>query len=145
MTFIFFAIGEAFRHRYRCISIPRMYRLLPSAWGDSWGVMVARRPRAQREITKEMQDAAEAQIVEQSRRIDFYLTEYSVELLAAKMRAGDYEVPGYQRELTWEDERKSRFIESIVMGLPIPFLFFWEKPDSGKLEIFQPARSRARF
>lgn len=82
-----------------------------------------------------MQDAAEAQIVEQSRRIDFYLTEYSVELLAAKMQAGDYEVPAYQREFTWEDERKSRFIESIIMGLPIPFLFFWEKPESGKLEI----------
>ncbi len=96
---------------------------------------MARRPRARRVITKDMQDAAEAQIVEQSRRIDFYLTEYSVELLAAKMHAGDYEVPGYQREFTWEDERKSRFIESILMGLPIPFLFFWEKPDSGKLEI----------
>lgn len=82
-----------------------------------------------------MKDAAEAQIIEQSRRIDFYLTEYSVELLASKMRAGEYEVPGYQREFTWEDERKSRFIESIIMGLPIPFLFFWEQPDSGKLEI----------
>ncbi len=96
---------------------------------------MAKRPRVKPEITKELQDAAEAQIVEQSRRIDFYLTEYSVELLAAKMHAGDFEVPGYQREFTWEDERKSRFIESIIMGLPIPFLFFWEKPESGKLEI----------
>lgn len=96
---------------------------------------MARRPRVQREITKEIQDAAEAQIVEQSRRIDFYLTEYSVELLASKMHDNEYEVPGYQREFTWEDERKSRFIESIIMGLPIPFLFFWEKPESGKLEI----------
>jgi hypothetical protein len=96
---------------------------------------MARKPRVQPKFTKETQDAAEAQIVEQSRRIDFYLTEYSVELLAAKMRDGDYEVPAYQREFTWEDERKSRFIESIIMGLPIPFLFFWEKPESGKLEI----------
>ena len=30
--------------------------------------------------------AAEAQIVEQSKRIEFYLTEYSVELLALKMK-----------------------------------------------------------
>jgi hypothetical protein len=82
-----------------------------------------------------MKNAAEVQIVEQSRRIDFYLTEYSVELLASKMHDGEYEVPGYQREFTWEDERKSRFIESIIMGLPIPFLFFWEKPDTGRLEI----------
>ncbi len=99
------------------------------------GAQVARAPRVQHNITQAMKDAAEAQIIEQSRRIDFYLTEYSVELLASKMRAGEYEVPAYQREFTWEDERKSRFIESIVMGLPIPFLFFWEQPDTGKLEI----------
>lgn len=97
---------------------------------------MARRPRTpEREITDEMKEAAEAQIVEQSRRIDFYLTEYSIELLASKMRDGEFEVPGYQREFTWEDERKSRFIESIVMGLPVPFLFFWERPDTGRLEI----------
>lgn len=79
--------------------------------------------------------AAEEQIVEQSKRIEFYLTEFSVELLASKMKNGDFEVPDYQREDTWEDWRKSRFIESLLMGLPIPFLFFWESPATGKLEI----------
>lgn len=78
--------------------------------------------------------AAEDQIVEQNKRIDFHITEYSVELLAQKMRDGDYVVPAYQREFTWEPERKSKFIESLMMGLPIPFLFFWEMPD-GRLEI----------
>lgn len=78
---------------------------------------------------------AEAQIVEQSKRIGFYLTEYSVELLASKMRSGDFEIPLYQRKFTWEPDRKSRFIESLLMGLPIPFLFFWEQPETGKLEI----------
>lgn len=87
------------------------------------------------EITRELQDMAEAQILQQTRRIDFYITEYSVELLASKMRSGDFVVPSYQREFTWEDERKSRFIESIIMNLPIPFLFFWEQPETGKLEI----------
>ncbi|MCE9605757.1 MAG: DUF262 domain-containing protein [Planctomycetia bacterium] len=78
--------------------------------------------------------AAEVQILEQSKRIEFYLTELSVELLAKKMEDGDFDIPGYQREDTWEHERKSRFLESLLMGLPIPFLFFWERPD-GKLEI----------
>jgi hypothetical protein len=78
--------------------------------------------------------AAEAQIVELSKRIEFYLTEYSVELLATKMQKGDFVVPGYQREYTWEPDRKSRFIESLMIGLPIPFLFFWEMPN-GRLEI----------
>jgi hypothetical protein len=58
-------------------------------------------------------DAAEAQIEEQTKRIDFYITEYSIELLANKMRNGDFVVPAYQREFTWEHERRTRFIESV--------------------------------
>ncbi len=79
--------------------------------------------------------AAEKQIVDQSKRIEFYITEYTIEILAQKMKNGDFEVPNYQREDTWENNRKSRFIESVLMGLPIPFLFFWEIPETGKLEI----------
>lgn len=86
-------------------------------------------------FTDEQVAAAEAQIVEQSKRIEFYLTEYTVELLATKMQNGEFVIPLYQREDTWEPERKTRFIESLLMGLPIPFLFFWESPGTGKLEI----------
>lgn len=78
--------------------------------------------------------AAENQIVELSKRIEFYITEYSVELLANKMNKREFVVPPYQRAYTWEPERKSRFVESLLLGLPIPFLFFWEMSD-GKLEI----------
>ena len=98
-------------------------------------------------LSEEEVAQAEAQIVELSKRIEFYLTEYSVELLANKMNNGDFVVPSYQREYTWEHERKSRFIESLVLGLPIPFLFFWEMPD-GKLEIVdgsQRLRSMEEF
>jgi hypothetical protein len=62
------------------------------------------------------------------------MTEYSVELLAEKMARDELVIPAYQRAFTWESARKSRFIESLVMGLPIPFLFFWEM-ENGKLEI----------
>lgn len=104
-------------------------------------------PRAIETPTAEQMELAEAQIVEQSKRIDFFLTEYSVELLAQKVRDGEYVVPAYQREFTWEDRRKSRFIESLIMGLPIPFIFFWEMPD-GRLEIVdgsQRLRTIAEF
>lgn len=93
--------------------------------------------KKQKEIpskTAKETDAAEAQIIDLSKRIDFYLTEYSVELLASKMNKGEFVVPAYQRKYTWEPNRKSRFIESLLLGLPIPFLFFWEMPD-GRLEI----------
>lgn len=85
--------------------------------------------------TDEEKEKAEQQILEESQRIDFYIAEYTIELLAQKMTTGDFEIPKYQREFTWEDTRKSKFIESILMGLPIPFLFFWENPKTGNLEI----------
>ena len=84
---------------------------------------------------KKLVESAEQQIIQQSKRIEFYITEYNIELLVLKMSNGDFEIPAYQREFTWEDSRKSRFIESVLMGLPIPFLFFWESPTTGKLEI----------
>jgi len=85
-------------------------------------------------LSRELVAEAEAQIVERSKRIEFYLTEYSIELLANKFQNGDLYIPDYQREDIWERSRKSRFIESILMGLPIPFLLFWERQD-GQLEV----------
>jgi Protein of unknown function DUF262 len=86
-------------------------------------------------IPESVQTASESQIVELSKKIEFYLTEYTLELLAQKLGNGDFVIPAYQREFTWEPERKSRFIESLLMGLPVPFLFFWEQSATGKLEV----------
>lgn len=85
-------------------------------------------------VTEEQIKLAEAEIVDRSRRIEFYTTEYTVELLVSKLAEDEFVVPAYQREFTWDAQRKSKFIESVVMGLPIPFLFFWEM-GSGKMEI----------
>jgi hypothetical protein len=91
--------------------------------------------KEQPKFTEEQVAAAEEQIVEQSKRIEFYITEYTVELLVLKIRNGDFEVPAYHRGFTWNQERKSRFIESVFMGLPTPSLFFWESPTTGRLQI----------
>lgn len=77
---------------------------------------------------------AEEQIAAASRQVKFTITEYSVEFLAQKIREEEYYVPEYQRELTWKPIQKSRFIESVLIGLPIPFLFFWQDGD-GRFEI----------
>ena len=45
-------------------------------------------------------------------------------------------IPEYQRkEDIWSDEKKSLFIESLLLGLPIPYLFLYELQDTGDLEI----------
>ncbi|WP_323994666.1 DUF262 domain-containing protein [Aeromonas hydrophila] len=39
-------------------------------------------------------------------------------------------IPEYQREFTWDEKRQSKLIESILLGLPIPFIFVAENKDS---------------
>ena len=70
--------------------------------------------RRKTSVPPEQLKRAEEEIVERSRRIDFYMTEYSIELLAEKMERGDFVIPDYQRNFNWEHHRKSRFIESII-------------------------------
>lgn len=78
---------------------------------------------------------AELQIQNYSKKIDFYTSEYTIEILAKKVAENEYTVPDYQREFTWDGPRKSKFIESVLIGLPIPFVFFWMNNETGKLEI----------
>nr|WP_012660675.1 DUF262 domain-containing protein [Pedobacter sp. BG5]ACM47727.1 hypothetical protein [Pedobacter sp. BG5] len=39
-------------------------------------------------------------------------------------------IPEYQRDFTWDKIRQSRFIESVILGLPIPLVFVAENKDS---------------
>lgn len=86
-------------------------------------------------ISASMKSDAEEQILLLKKAIDYFITEYSVEFLVQKLNKGTIVIPEYQREFTWDDRRMSRFIESMLMELPIPFLFFWEGAETGKLEI----------
>jgi len=78
--------------------------------------------------------AAESAIADYSRAVKFTVTEYSFEFLVDKLNSERYYVPPYQRNLIWTPKKQSKFIESIFMGLPIPFVFFWQDAD-GRMEI----------
>ena len=51
---------------------------------------------------------AEEQILEFSKKIDFFTAEYTVEILADKVAKEEYFVPSYQRDFVWDVTRKSR-------------------------------------
>ena len=87
-------------------------------------------------------EAAEQQIVEHHRLVDYNTKEYPVEVIVAKYTTGleseenEFFIPDYQREHTWDVRRQSKFIESVLMGLPIPFLFVADvRDDKGRVEI----------
>jgi hypothetical protein len=82
----------------------------------------------------ERQEISEQQILDAGKSVKFNVIEYSIEHLVQKVSSEEYYVPAYQREFTWDSAKKSRFIESALIGLPIPFLFFWQD-NEGKFEI----------
>lgn len=88
-------------------------------------------------ISEENKEKAEEQIVQQKEPVAFDTREYPIEVLINKYVEGEFVIPNYQREFVWEKDKvkMSRFIESALLDLPIPYLYLADDPDSGKLEI----------
>lgn len=112
---------------------------------------------AQIEITDERKEKAEEEIREKRRRVDYNTLEYPIEVIVQKYLDGRDEdenelfIPDYQREMAWDEDRQSKFIESVVLGLPIPYIFvadISESEDLARLEIIdgtQRIRTLTRF
>jgi len=111
-----------------------------------------------KEITDELKGEAENQIVEKQRDVDYDTKEYPVETIVQKYSTGlekdenELFVPDYQREFAWDKARQSKFIESVLIGLPIPYIFVADVGDKveneGRLEIVdgsQRIRTLAAF
>jgi Protein of unknown function DUF262 len=111
--------------------------------GNETSILRARPPaRTPQEIA-----AGEVEIVENIKDVRYIVREYPAEVVVRKYLVGKDEdqneiyVPDYQRDLIWPLKNQSRFIESVLIGIPIPFLFVAdisekEDPDSaGRLEI----------
>lgn len=95
----------------------------------------------------------EEQIEKEQRNIKYDTKEYTIELIVKKYLEkieedeNDFFVPDYQREFVWDDIRQSRFIESLFIGLPIPYIFLAENKE-GRSEIVdgsQRIRTLAAF
>jgi len=109
--------------------------------------------------TSDQVEAAEQEIRNLQQEVDYTVREYPVEVLVMKHLSGiedeqnEIFVPDYQRDLIWDERRQSKFIESLLMGLPVPYLFVAdvgnENSDlAGRLEIVdgtQRIRTLARF
>ena len=82
----------------------------------------------------------EKQIKELKKEVSFDTRDFTIEIIVQKYNKGldkdenEIFVPDYQRDFVWDEERQSKMIESIVLGLPIPSIFVAEDVN-GRLEI----------
>ena len=65
--------------------------------------------------------------------ISSYPTDFTVKVMYEKWRNTQLVIPDFQRRYVWNLPQASRFIESFLLGLPIPQVFLYRKRDSSKL------------
>lgn len=107
--------------------------------------------------TESEQNALDAQIQEKQKVTDHEIREFPVSVIVDKFVTGldedeaELYIPDYQREFIWDEKQQSRFIESILLNLPIPYIFVADIGHGkyeGRLEIVdgsQRVRTLVRF
>ena len=103
--------------------------------------------------------AAETQIREKKQAVDYQTKEFTIEVVVQKFLEGAEDdeneifIPAYQRAFVWSAKRQSRFVESVILELPIPYIFIASLPreildDDGRAEVVdgsQRVRTLAAF
>lgn len=110
--------------------------------------------KIEKEISEVKLVEIESQIEQEQKAVSYDIREFTIEYYVSKYLDGldseenELYVPDYQREFIWEEKRQSKFIESLMLGLPIPLVFVAEIEKDGRLEIVdgsQRIRTLAAF
>ncbi|MDV2911067.1 DUF262 domain-containing protein [Pediococcus acidilactici] len=80
------------------------------------------------------------QIQEKRRDVRYDIRDFPIKFINSEFKEGNIYVPIYQRHFIWNKKSQSKLIESILIGLPIPMMFFATDSSTGKLEIVDGAQ-----
>lgn len=85
----------------------------------------------------ETDDASDEETASPPVRYDVssYGWDSDVEGLVKRLKSDDIRVPRFQRGLVWNVSEKSLFIESLILGLPVPNVFLAQDLNTNKLNI----------
>ncbi len=82
------------------------------------------------EFAEELDSGQEMGLVtpKQTRSMVLYATDWTVETILGQLERSNIDLnPRFQRRDAWKCPRKSRFVESLILGLPIPQIVLAEK------------------
>lgn len=68
----------------------------------------------------------------QTYNISSYGADMDVDGLVKRLNRGDIFIPPFQRDYVWSINDASRFVESLLLGLPVPGVFLAKDQDTGK-------------
>ena len=64
--------------------------------------------------------------------ITSYGADYPVDTLVKRMKSQAFFIPEFQRNFVWSQRHASRFVESLLMGLPVPGIFLYKEAETGR-------------
>lgn len=91
-----------------------------------------------------LDDAASEELETRAFTISSYGADYSIDMLVKRMRTGAFYVPDFQRAFVWNQRQASRFIESLLMGLPVPGIFMFKDPSSSSKHLIVDGQQRLK-
>ena len=90
---------------------------------------------AYRETTDDFETEIGEDIAIRPYEVDCLPNDYNVTTLMSLISRGYMKIPSFQRNYIWKIDMASKFIESIIIGLPIPQIFLFEKDRNNFLVI----------
>jgi len=73
------------------------------------------------------------EIIQFQYSITAYGADYPVDSLVKRIRDESIFIPDFQRQYIWDIKRASRFVESLLLGLPVPGIFLSKEERTNKL------------
>ena len=73
------------------------------------------------QVAAQRQETAAAQTRTQLIKCD--TKEYPLEALVRNYGSGEVCIPGDPQKMTWDEATQSKFIETLLLGLPTPYIF----------------------
>jgi uncharacterized protein with ParB-like and HNH nuclease domain len=67
--------------------------------------------------------------------LSYYGADYPVDSLVQRMRENEIIIPHFQREYVWKHDEASKFIESLILRLPVPSIFLLRDKQTNNLII----------
>jgi len=89
--------------------------------------------RADDDVVDPVDIDADERELNQTYAITSYGADFPVDGLVKRLIAGDIYIPSFQRGYVWTKRQADRFIESLLMGLPVPGIFLAREADSQRL------------
>lgn len=78
----------------------------------------------------------DAEISKAQRQVRTDAYQMSVGEVVSMYTEGDIVIdPEFQRLFRWESSQKSKLIESLLLGIPIPSIFVFERPDGDRKSV----------